>query len=206
MRYRFPSTRDPTKYSLKRRNPTQRPPPTSEKTTDQKTWCPCSLKKGRIVGGKSRGILCGFCLEMRFGENLDEALSNPSWRCPACRDICNCSGATCSRSRRNLFPTNQLYHEADSLGYKSVAHYLILTHLTDGEAMPMPEVGRGSRPRKPTAEAAAGAGEEGDEGDEGGRALLRRRAKIALRREIEVLRIEFPPPDGWEDLGLTDPQ
>ena len=177
-----------------------------QKTTDQKTWCPCSLKKGRIVGGKSRGILCGFCLEMRFGENLDEALSNPSWRCPACRDICNCSGATCSRSRRNLFPTNQLYHEADSLGYKSVAHYLILTHLTDGEAMPMPEVGRGSRPRKPTAEAAAGAGEEGDEGDEGGRALLRRRAKIALRREIEVLRIEFPPPDGWEDLGLTDPQ
>ena len=27
-----------------------------QKTVDQKTWCPCALKKGRIIGGKGRGI------------------------------------------------------------------------------------------------------------------------------------------------------
>ena len=27
------------------------------------------------------------------GENLDEVLCDPSWTCPACRQICNCSGA-----------------------------------------------------------------------------------------------------------------
>ena len=170
-----------------------------QKTTDQKTWCPCALKKGRIVGGKSRGILCGFCLEMRFGENLDEALSNPNWRCPSCRDICNCSGANCSRSRRNLFPTNQLYHEAFNLGYRSVAHYLILTHLTDGSAMPMPEVGRGSRPR-------ALAAIDLDDAAENKTAtkILRQKTKIRLKNELKELRMEFPPPIGWGIRGLDD--
>ena len=171
-----------------------------QKTTDVKTWCPCSLKKGRIVGGKSRGILCGFCLEMRFGENLDEALANPDWRCPACRDICNCSGANCSRARRNLFPTNQLYHEANQMGYKSVAHYLILTLLTDGSAMPMPEVGRGQRP-KPLA-AAQEIDESDDPSSKTSKTILRQKTKIRLRKEIEMLRMEFPPPAGWELLDL----
>ena len=35
------------------------------------------------------------------------------------------------------------------MGYKSVAHYLILTHLTGGRAMPMLEIVRGSRPSRP---------------------------------------------------------
>ncbi|QDZ19051.1 monoamine-oxidase A repressor R1 Zinc-finger domain-containing protein [Chloropicon primus] len=175
-----------------------------QRTIDQKTWCPCALKKGRIVGGKSRGIICGFCLEMRYGENLDEALANPNWRCPACRDICICSGANCLRARRNLFPTNHLYHEADSLGYKSVAHYLILTHLTDGNAMPMPEVGSGRKPRKTGAALELGEEEEFAAASENKNAL-RQKTKIRLKREIEVMRMEFLPPAGWEALDLAGP-
>ncbi len=42
------------------------------------------------------------------------------WRCPACQDLCNCSGATCSRYQKGLEPTEQLHHEAVSKGFKSV--------------------------------------------------------------------------------------
>jgi hypothetical protein len=76
--------------------------------------------RGRVVGGKARGHWCGSCLEMRVGENIDEVLQWPEWRCPVCRDVCNCSGVNCIRARRNLFPTNQLIHEATRLGYPSV--------------------------------------------------------------------------------------
>jgi hypothetical protein len=31
--------------------------------------------------------LCGDCLWMRYGENLDEAAADPEWLCPVCRDI-----------------------------------------------------------------------------------------------------------------------
>ncbi len=44
------------------------------------------------------------------------------WRCPACQDLCNCSGATCSRYQKGLEPTEQLHHEAVSKGFKSVCH------------------------------------------------------------------------------------
>lgn len=91
-----------------------------QKTIDPKTSCACVNMRGSIVGGKARGHWCGSCLEMRMGENLEEVLQQPGWRCPVCRDVCNCSGANCIRSRRNLFPTNQLIHEATRLGYQSV--------------------------------------------------------------------------------------
>ena len=42
------------------------------------------------------------------------------WRCPACQDLCNCSGATCSRYQKGLEPTEQLHHEAVGKGFKSV--------------------------------------------------------------------------------------
>ena len=58
---------------------------------------------------------------MRMGENIDEALEDPEWRCPSCRDIWNCSGANCLRAKRNLFPTQQLTHEAHTFGWQSVA-------------------------------------------------------------------------------------
>ena len=38
-----------------------------------------------------------------------------------------CGGANCLRSKRNLFPTQQLTSEAHSFGWQSVAHYLITT-------------------------------------------------------------------------------
>ncbi len=58
-------------------------------------------------------------------------MENPDWICPCCRDICNCSGVNCMRLKRGWFPTNQLSREAGDQGYKSVAHYLILTHLSE---------------------------------------------------------------------------
>jgi hypothetical protein len=69
-----------------------------------------------------------------MGQNLDEALSNPDWRCPVCLDICNCSGVNCQRARRDLAPTQQLNSEAQHHGWDSVAHYLIMTELVKGTA------------------------------------------------------------------------
>lgn len=91
-----------------------------QKTIDPKTFCPCYYSTKRIVGGKGRGFWCGSCLYIRMGENLHEAKNMKDWRCPCCRDICNCSGANCLRARRNLAVTNQLIHEATKQGFKSV--------------------------------------------------------------------------------------
>ncbi|KAG5177154.1 hypothetical protein JKP88DRAFT_333325 [Tribonema minus] len=51
----------------------------------------------------------------------------PSWLCPACREICNCSGVGCVRSRRGWGATGPLVGVARKAGYASVAHYLILS-------------------------------------------------------------------------------
>jgi hypothetical protein len=51
---------------------------------------------------------------------LMQVLARRDWRCPCCRDICNCSGQNCQRSRRGLKDTKMLWHEARNLGYKSV--------------------------------------------------------------------------------------
>lgn len=101
-----------------------------QKTIDPKTFCPCYYSTKRIVGGKGRGFWCGSCLYIRMGENLHEVKSMKDWRCPCCRDICNCSGANCLRARRNLAVTNQLIHEATKQGFKSVSSptLLVTTH------------------------------------------------------------------------------
>ncbi len=91
-----------------------------QKTIDEKTYCPCYNSTKRIVGGKGRGFWCGSCLYIRMGENIHEVKHRSDWRCPCCRDICNCSGANCLRARRNLAVTNQLIHEAIKQGFKSV--------------------------------------------------------------------------------------
>ena len=70
-----------------------------QKTTDVKTTCQCGFWSRAPPGGRGRGVWCGWCLEMRMGENLEEALADSEWRCPVCRDICNCSGANCLRAR-----------------------------------------------------------------------------------------------------------
>ena len=100
-----------------------------QKTIDEKTYCPCYNSTKRIIGGKGRGFWCGSCLFIRMGENIHEVKHRRDWRCPCCRDICNCSGANCLRARRNLAVTNQLIHEATKQGFKSVSLQRISTEL-----------------------------------------------------------------------------
>ena len=45
----------------------------------------------------------------------------PDWLCPACRNICNCSGVTCQRLSAFWLPTKQLEKEAVKLGFESVS-------------------------------------------------------------------------------------
>jgi hypothetical protein len=47
-----------------------------------------------------------------------------TWRCPWCRDLCNCSGAGCLRLSRAWGKTGQLHHEARDLRYASVSGVL----------------------------------------------------------------------------------
>jgi len=82
-----------------------------QKTTDTKTAC----RSGYCVG--VRGQFCGSCLNNRYGESVAEALKDPDWTCPPCRQICNCS--FCLET-----PTGQLYYLAKERGFKSVHHYL----------------------------------------------------------------------------------
>eukprot|EP00727_Mastigamoeba_balamuthi_P010576 m51a1_g6140 hypothetical protein (306) ;mRNA; r:277080-277997 len=78
-----------------------------------------------------RGQLCGMCLQLRYGENLDEVrarvAAGEGWECPVCRDICNCSG-TCRRAK-GWPPTGILGPRVIAGGYPSVAHYLVMNHL-----------------------------------------------------------------------------
>ena len=109
-----------------------------QRTTEPKTVCSVCDGVNNYYGGPARGYWCGSCLWLRIGENIDEVRDRSDWVCPACRDICNCSGANCMRLKRGWFPTNQLSHEAREQGYKSVAHYLVLTHLSErASAAPM---------------------------------------------------------------------
>ncbi|WVZ10870.1 hypothetical protein V8G54_015400 [Vigna mungo] len=71
-----------------------------------------------------QGQFCGDCLYMRYGEHVLEALQNPTWLCPVCRGICNCS---LCRQAKGWAPTGPLYKKISSLGYKSVAHFLVQT-------------------------------------------------------------------------------
>ena len=81
--------------------------------------------------GELRGQFCGDCLWMRYGENVDEAnAAGGTWRCPSCRDLCNCSFC---RTRKGLPPTGTLYRRAVKEGFASVAHYLVLNNMADEE-------------------------------------------------------------------------
>ncbi|KAI4327510.1 hypothetical protein L6164_019960 [Bauhinia variegata] len=87
-----------------------------QKTLGYRTQCSkCNMVQGQF---------CGDCLYMRYGEHVLEALENPTWICPVCRGICNCS---LCRQGKGWAPTGPLYKKISALGYKSVAHYLIQT-------------------------------------------------------------------------------
>ncbi|CAA7387682.1 unnamed protein product [Spirodela intermedia] len=100
-----------------------------QKTLGYRTHCSsCNLVQGQF---------CGDCLYMRYGENVLEAIKNPGWVCPVCRDICNCS---LCRTKKGWAPTGCLYKKVVSLGFKSVAHFLIQTrrHPVDGDGEVVP--------------------------------------------------------------------
>ena len=71
--------------------------------------------------GAARGQFCGDCLFMRYGENVDEVARDAAWRCPSCRDLCNCSFC---RQKKGWPPTGSMYRRAIKEGFQSVAHYL----------------------------------------------------------------------------------
>lgn len=86
-----------------------------QKTKDTKTFC-------RNPGcGGVRGQFCGPCLRNRYGEDVREALLDPDWICPPCRDICNCSYC---RKRDGRCATGMLIHLAKFSGHDNVKEYL----------------------------------------------------------------------------------
>ncbi|KAL3155874.1 hypothetical protein ABBQ32_012876 [Trebouxia sp. C0010 RCD-2024] len=181
-----------------------------QKTVDQKTYCPCYNSTKRIVGGKGRGFWCGSCLYIRMGENIHEVRQRRDWRCPCCRDICNCSGANCLRARRNLAVTNQLIHEATKQGFKSVAHYLILTHLSEqGDAMPMMDITnmrKRARPQEadqlvdnPVFKQARMAFDVSQEARQRAGTKFHETAASHIRRQLQLLKAELPLPPESDD-------
>ncbi|XP_059676387.1 cell division cycle-associated protein 7 [Gavia stellata] len=86
-----------------------------QKTIDTKTNC----RNPDCVG--VRGQFCGPCLRNRYGEDVRTALLDPTWRCPPCRGICNCSFC---RQRDGRCATGVLVYLAKYHGYDNVHAYL----------------------------------------------------------------------------------
>ncbi|KAJ7398036.1 Cell division cycle-associated protein 7 [Pitangus sulphuratus] len=86
-----------------------------QKTTDTKTNC----RNPDCVG--VRGQFCGPCLRNRYGESVRTALLDPTWRCPPCRGICNCSFC---RQRDGRCATGVLVYLAKYHGFDNVHAYL----------------------------------------------------------------------------------
>lgn len=86
-----------------------------QKTDDLKTVC----RNESCIG--IRGQFCGPCLRNRYGESVKDALLDPDWSCPPCRNICNCSFCMVKRGRRC---TGQMINVARQNGFKDVRSFL----------------------------------------------------------------------------------
>lgn len=86
-----------------------------QKTIDTKSCC----RSDTCVG--VRGQFCGPCLKNRYGELVEECLLDPEWKCPVCRQVCNCS---ICRNRNGKCPTGILINLARQHGYTNVKSYL----------------------------------------------------------------------------------
>jgi hypothetical protein len=107
-----------------------------QKTMGKRTWCShCE---------SLRGVFCGDCLMMRYGEHVEEANADPDWACPSCRDLCNCSFC---RTRKGYPPTGSMYRRAIREGYASVAHCLVDMYFKEG-----PEPAEGEELEEPLPE------------------------------------------------------
>merc|ERR1712112_624410 len=104
--------------------------------------------------GGVRGQFCGICLKNRYGEDAKEALLDPNWKCPPCRNFCNCS---ICRNRKGKGATGILIQLAQSKGFDNVAAYL--AYLAKGKG--------GSKDKEESDEEDEETDEdEGDEGEE----------------------------------------
>ncbi|KAF5175977.1 Cell division cycle-associated 7-like protein [Thalictrum thalictroides] len=65
---------------------------------------------------------CQKCLLNRYGEKAEEVDLLSDWKCPSCRDICNCS--FCMK-KKGTQPTGILVHAAKATGFSSVSEMLI---------------------------------------------------------------------------------
>ncbi|KAL8161113.1 LOW QUALITY PROTEIN: hypothetical protein V2J09_012602 [Rumex salicifolius] len=65
--------------------------------------------------------MCHKCLLNRYGEKAEEVTLLDDWKCPKCRDICNCS--FCMK-KRGCKPTGILIHDAKASGFSSVSELL----------------------------------------------------------------------------------
>ncbi|XP_060193774.1 uncharacterized protein LOC132623090 isoform X1 [Lycium barbarum] len=72
--------------------------------------------------------ICEKCLLNRYGEIAKEVSLLEDWKCPKCRDICNCS--FCMK-RRGCQPTGQLVKTAKATGYSSVSDMLQTNGITN---------------------------------------------------------------------------
>ncbi|KAM3858427.1 cell division cycle-associated 7-like protein [Diretmus argenteus] len=86
-----------------------------QKTLDTKTVC----RSGVCVGGK--GQFCGPCLKNRYGEDVRTVLLDPTWSCPICRGMCNCS---LCRKKEGRCATGILVGLARYNGHGNVHEYL----------------------------------------------------------------------------------
>ncbi|XP_029299121.1 cell division cycle-associated 7-like protein [Cottoperca gobio] len=86
-----------------------------QKTLDTKTVC----RSGYCVGAK--GQFCGPCLKNRYGEDVSDVLLDPTWSCPICRDMCNCS---LCRRKEGRCATGILVGLARYNGHDNVHEYL----------------------------------------------------------------------------------
>ncbi|TYG60637.1 hypothetical protein ES288_D07G083500v1 [Gossypium darwinii] len=79
---------------------------------------PCkNLKKDKQCTIK----YCHKCLLNRYGEKAEEFALLIDWKCPKCRDICNCS---CCMKKKGHNPTGILVHTAKKTGFSSVSELL----------------------------------------------------------------------------------
>ena len=154
-----------------------------QKTTDVKTRCQCGEWRKAPPGGRGARVWCGWCLEMRMGENIAEALADDQWRCPVCRDICNCSGANCLRASATCSRRSSSRRGAAvRVRRGALPHHHAHTH-ERARAAPVLQLPRAQREQFQRRRAQIGGG-GGDRGDGGRRAARagRRRGGRARRR------------------------
>ena len=91
-----------------------------------------SGRSGVAAAGAAAAAAAGAAEGEDDQEEEEEDLDH-GWVCPPCRGLCNCSF---HRARRGWAPTGSLYRYALAEGYASVAHFLVLTNLSEGVVVP----------------------------------------------------------------------